>query len=118
MSRAELDSLHRQIEELLREAARERASYHTDIDAGPAYWREQPTITGVEMAVISSLVTSPEPAEAIAELLARNLSATRHFLDALVAVGVLERRGELYQATRATEEYLRAFREAPPDYQG
>jgi predicted transcriptional regulator len=62
-----------------------------------------------EIQALAALVEGPLCAERLACGLGRELIATQEFLDALVAIGVLEREGEGYAATPAARMYLQTF---------
>lgn len=60
----------------------------------------------IEFGVFSELAKQPLDGQALTERLGLHPRGARDFLDALVALGILERRGELYANTTETDFYL------------
>lgn len=85
----------------------------TPLDSGkngdPTFWRDHSTITDQEITMLAALAKRPAPIQVVADILGRDFTVTQEFLDALVAIGVLERAGDLYGTTRATRLYLQAI---------
>lgn len=85
----------------------------TRLDSGKngdlTFWRDHSSITDQEITMLAAVAKRPAPIQAVADILARDFTVTQEFLDALVAIGVLERAGDLYGATAATRLYLQAI---------
>ena len=109
MSDLDLAALYSQIDMFLNESRDEEAVPDPCLERGLALWRCRTSITAAEVDMLASLMASPGCAETVARRLGRDLATTQDFLDALVAVGVVERRGDRYYATAATKQYLQAF---------
>jgi hypothetical protein len=60
----------------------------------------------IEFGVFTELAKQPLDGQALTERLGLHPRGARDFLDALVALGMLERRGELYSNTTETDFYL------------
>jgi len=60
----------------------------------------------IEFGVFTELAKQPLDGQALTERLGLHPRSARDFFDALVALGMLERRGELYSNTTETEFYL------------
>src|SRR6266851_8652501 len=60
----------------------------------------------IEFGVFTELAKQPLDGQALTERLRLHPRAVRDFLDTLVALGMLERRGEIYSNTSETEFYL------------
>ncbi len=73
-----------------------------------AFWHNRPYITAAEIDMLVALGNGPLCAEALALKLGRDPGSTQELLDALVSVGILERRGERYAAAPATILYCQA----------
>lgn len=116
MNELEWDALYAQIDNFLREAARQHLVPNPCSERRLAFWRCHTSLTASEIDMLATLMRSPARAETVAHLLGRNLAATAEFLDALEAIGVLERRGNRYHTTPATEQYLQAFLDRPPGW--
>lgn len=69
----------------------------------------------VELRLFRHLAAGPAPAAAVAAAAGTSLRGTRMLLDALVALGLLDREGEGYRLTPAADCYLV---EGRPDYLG
>lgn len=78
-------------------------------NGGPTFWRDHSTITDQEITMLAAVAKRPAPIQVVADILGRDFTVTQEFLDALVAIGVLERAGDLYGTTTATRLYLRAI---------
>ena len=118
MNDLELASLFLELERFLHGGGPEAGAPEARPDHIRAFWDSRPYITTSEMEVLA-LLAGPSPAEAVALQLGRDLADTRVFLDALVAVGVLDRAGDRYSATPATGLYLegvfdRKLEQEPP----
>jgi hypothetical protein len=60
----------------------------------------------IEFGVFTELAKQPLDGQALTERLRLHPRSVRDFLDALVALGMLERRGEVYSNTAETDFYL------------
>ncbi|MBV9280919.1 MAG: hypothetical protein JOZ41_12630 [Chloroflexi bacterium] len=109
MNDRDLAALCTQIEHFLRGRASDPAAPDRSLERSRAFWNARPYLTAAELGVLAELVAGPSPAELLACRLGRDLADTQDFLDALVAIGVLERGGDCYAATPATRLYLKAF---------
>jgi predicted transcriptional regulator len=74
-----------------------------------AYWQTHCHISAEEMRLLAALIEEPLCAHACARRLGRDTESAREFLDALVSVGLLDRRDEGYTASPATALYYSAF---------
>jgi len=83
------------------------------LERGLAFWRCRTSITSAEIDMLARLMTNPTCAETVAHQLGRDLATTQDFLDALIAVGVVERQGDRYHTTAAASQYLQAFLDRP-----
>jgi hypothetical protein len=70
-----------------------------------SFWSCRPRLTASEVAVLSALALQTEGVGAVAAMLGREVGETQRFLDALVAVGILDVSDHLYRATAATAAY-------------
>jgi hypothetical protein len=75
------------------------------------YWQEHPHISAAELEMVSRLGCGSLDVEDLAQMLQRDTACTQRLLDALVAIGVLERDGDRYAATPAARLYCRAVAE-------
>lgn len=104
-----LEPLYAEINTFLRQVDCRQTKSDRGVDCGLLFWRDHPSITAVEITMLEALARCPAGAEAAARLLGRDRTGTQDFLDALVAIGLLEQSGPLYGATAATRRYLEAF---------
>ena len=72
-------------------------------------------LSAVELGVFSALTDNPQDAQALRQQLGLHPRGTRDFLDALVALGMLEREGDHYRNTPETDLFLD---QAKPSYIG
>jgi predicted transcriptional regulator len=79
------------------------------LERSRAFWNSRPYLTTAEIRALADLVEGPVCAETFACRLGRDLVDTQCFLDALVAIGLLERGGDGYSVTPATRLYLETF---------
>jgi hypothetical protein len=74
---------------------------------GTAFWGSKTLLSAVELGLFSELSASgPQDAEALRERLGLHARSARDFLDALVALGMLERDDGLYSNTPSTDLFL------------
>lgn len=76
------------------------------LQIGMGFWASKVLLSAVEMGVFTELAHRPEPLEAIQSRLGLHPRSARDFLDALVALGFLQRRDGIYANTRATDTFL------------
>lgn len=79
-----------------------------------SFWDTRPSISRDEIEMLIDLSRQARCAEAIACRLARDVASTQELLDALEAIGVVERCGSQYKATTATALYCWSLLENPP----
>jgi hypothetical protein len=73
---------------------------------GSDSWPPKSSSARSEFGVFTQLAKEPLDAEALRRRLGLHPRSTRDFLDALVALGMLERSGEVYSNTEETDFYL------------
>src|SRR5262249_42109008 len=76
------------------------------LQVGLGFWASKTLLSAVEMELFTELARHPEDSETIRERLGLHPRSARDFLDALVALGFLERRDGIYSNTPATEMFL------------
>ena len=79
------------------------------------YWGSKTLLSAVELGVFTELAKEPLTLEAIRARLGLHERGARDFLDALVALGMLQRQQGIYSNTPATDLYLDR---AKPNYLG
>ncbi len=67
------------------------------LQTGTAYWVSKTLFSAVELGVFTELGRGPAPLESLRVRLGLHARAARDFLDALVALGFLEREGNVYR---------------------
>ena len=82
---------------------------------GFGFWGSKTLLSAVELDLFSALAKGPLDAKALADRLALHPRSARDFLDALVALGMLNREGDRYANTPETDLYLD---KAKPSYVG
>lgn len=85
------------------------------LQTGMAFWPAKTLLSAVEMGVFTELARGAEDYAALAGRLGLHPRSARDFLDALVALGFLERDGERYANTVETDLFLDR---AKPSYVG
>jgi hypothetical protein len=73
---------------------------------GLGFWASKTLLSAVEMGLFTELANRPEGLEAVQGRLGLHPRSARDFLDALVALGFLERRDGIYSNTPATDLFL------------
>ena len=73
---------------------------------GLGFWASKTLLSAVEMGLFTELARGPEGLEAVQGRLGLHPRAGRDFLDALVALGFLERRDGQYGNTPETDLFL------------
>lgn len=85
--------------------ARELSPDHI-LQLGLAFWGSKTLLSAVELGLFTKLASGPLTAEEVRTALGLHPRGTRDFLDALVALGMLERHGERYSNTQAGAMFL------------
>ncbi len=76
------------------------------LQVGFAFWASKTLLSAVEMEVFTELARRPGTLEDLQGRLGLHARAARDFLDALVALGFLDRVDGIYCNTPATERFL------------
>ena len=76
------------------------------LQIGFGFWASKTLLSAVEMEVFTELAKHPEDLEELTGRLGLHPRSARDFLDALVALGFLERHERVYSNTPATDLYL------------
>lgn len=76
------------------------------LQTGLAFWPAKTLLSAIEIGVFTHLARGPERFEALRERLGLHPRSARDFLDALVALGFLERTDGTYANTRETDLFL------------
>jgi hypothetical protein len=76
------------------------------LQVGLGFWASKTLLSAIEMEVFTELARHPEDGEALRERLGLHERSAGEFVDALVALGFLERRDGVYSNTPATELFL------------
>jgi O-methyltransferase domain/Dimerisation domain len=76
------------------------------LQTGLAFWASKTLLSAVEMEVFTELAGGPEGHEPLAGRLGLHPRSSRDFLDSLVALGFLERQGDVYSNTPSTDLFL------------
>lgn len=76
------------------------------LQLGFAFWGSKTLLSAVELGVFSELANQPLTAEQLLERLQLHPRSARDFFDALVALGMLQRDGDLYHNTPETDHFL------------
>ncbi len=82
---------------------------------GSAFWASRTLLSAVELGLFTELAKAPGQCDQIREILGLHERGARDFLDALVALGMLERHDGVYSNTPETDLYLDR---AKPSYIG
>ncbi|MBA3424327.1 MAG: methyltransferase [Rubrobacter sp.] len=85
------------------------------MNLGMAFWGSKTLLSAVEIGVFTELAKEPLDLETLSERLMLHPRSARDFLDALVALGMLERDGDRYSNTPETDLFLDR---AKPSYVG
>jgi len=97
-------------------ATPEELSPQRIFDTAFAFWGSKTLLSAIELGLFTELARGgPSDAESIRRRLGLHPRSVRDFLDALVALGFLERRDGRYANTRETDLFLDR---AKPSYQG
>src|SRR3954452_22718152 len=76
------------------------------LQTGLAFWASKTLLSAVEMEVFTELARGPEEQQALAGRLGLHPRSAHDFLDALVALGFLEREDGRYRNTPSTDAFL------------
>ena len=76
------------------------------LQTGLAFWASKTLLSAVEMEVFTELARKPESLEDLTGRLGLHPRSSRDFLDALVAMGFLERADGLYRNAASTDLFL------------
>jgi hypothetical protein len=76
------------------------------LQTGLAFWASKTLLSAVEMGLFTELSRGPESLESISGRLGLHPRSARDFLDALVALGFLQRTGDRYGNTPETDLFL------------
>lgn len=76
------------------------------LQTGLAFWASKTLLSAIEIGVFSELARGPEGFDALSGRLGLHPRAARDFLDALVALGFLQRDGDRYANTPETDLFL------------
>ena len=76
------------------------------MQVGLGFWASKTLLSAIEMELFTKLARHPEDLETLRERLGLHERSARDFLDALVALGFLERHDGVYCNTPATELFL------------
>ncbi|MFG1612161.1 methyltransferase [Nonomuraea wenchangensis] len=76
------------------------------IELGVSFWSAKALLTAVEIGLFTELARGPASERELSERLDLHPRAARDFLDALVALDVLERTDDVYRNTPAAAAYL------------
>lgn len=76
------------------------------LELGLGFWGAKTLLSAVELGVFTELAGGPLDAEALRDRLGLHPRSARDFLDALVALGMLERTGDRYANTPETDLFL------------
>jgi O-methyltransferase domain/Dimerisation domain len=76
------------------------------MQVGLGFWASKTLLSAIEMGLFTELARRPEDLETLRERLGLHPRSARDFLDALVALGFLERRDGTYVNTPATDLFL------------
>jgi len=85
------------------------------MELGTSFWRAKTLLSAVELGVFSALAGGPLDAAALSQRLGLHSRSARDFLDALVAMGMLDRQGDRYRNVPDTDLFLDR---AKPTYMG
>src|ERR1700757_1837557 len=76
------------------------------LQTGLAFWASKTLLSAVEMEVFTELAKGPESLESLTGRLGLHPRSSRDFLDALVALGFLERQNGSYANTPSSNTFL------------
>lgn len=73
---------------------------------GLGFWGSKALLSAVELGVFTELAADPQPGEELRRRLGLHPRGARDFFDTLVALGMLEREGDVYRNTPETDLFL------------
>lgn len=76
------------------------------LQTGLAFWASKTLLSAIEIDLFTKLAKGAQPFDAISDLVGLHPRSARDFLDALVALGFLERTDDLYSNTTETNLFL------------
>ena len=76
------------------------------LQTGLAFWASKTLLSAIEMGVFTELSRGPQPFDTLSGRLGLHPRSARDFLDALVALGFLQRSGGQYANTAETDLFL------------
>ena len=76
------------------------------LQTGLGFWASKTLLSAIEMGLFTELSHGPEHFDSISERLGLHPRSARDFLDALLALGFLERNGDRYANTPETDFFL------------
>jgi len=76
------------------------------MQVGLGFWASKTLLSAVEMELFTELARHPESGEALRDRLGLHPRSSQDFLDALVALGFLERGDGVYRNTPSTDVFL------------
>ena len=76
------------------------------LELGLAFWGSKTLLSAVELGVFTELAKGPMPYATLRAHFTLHERSARDFFDALVALGMLERQGEVYKNTPQTDLFL------------
>lgn len=82
---------------------------------GMGFWGSKTLLSAIEIGLFTELAKGPLSLSAVTERVALHPRSARDFLDALVALGMLQRTGDRYANTPETDRYLDKTK---PSYMG
>ena len=94
------------MEDLKGSPASEQATPERILQLGLGFWGSKTLLSAVEIGLFTELAKGSLDFETLAERLMLHPRSARDFLDALVALGMLERNGDLYANTPETDLFL------------
>src|SRR3954471_11000697 len=85
------------------------------IQIGMGFWPAKALMSAVELGVCTELAKGEKTVDQLTNALKLNGRGVRDFLDALVALGVIDRTGDVYRNTREADFFLD---KSKPSYMG
>src|SRR5947208_8234370 len=76
------------------------------MQVGLGFWASKALLSAIEMGLFTELARRPEGGDALQDRLGLHPRSSRDFLDALVALGFLEREDGMYRNTPRTDLFL------------
>ena len=76
------------------------------LQTGLAFWSSKTLLSAIEMGLFTELAHGPEPLDSLSGRMGLHPRSARDFLDALVALGFLERSDDRYSNTPETDLFL------------